>query len=86
MKKLDLVLWIAVALGIRALYDMNIAQSLVALGFIGLIAYSKYLDSKKVPDYVTLFKAELDDVKSKMSSIYVKQAAKNQNIDGKRFF
>jgi hypothetical protein len=86
IKKLDIVLTVAIALGIRALIDMSIAQALVALGFLGVLAYTKYLESKKQPDYVSMFKSELDDVKSKMSSLYVKQAVKTQNTEGKRFF
>ena len=84
--KLDYVLILTVLLGLRALSDINLAQALVAVGFIALYAYSKFLDAKKQPDFAKEFKAQLEEMQNKVSSIVVKNAAKPISTEGKRFF
>jgi hypothetical protein len=77
----------AILLGLRALYDFSLAQAFVTLGFIGLYAYTKFLEQKEHPDYVTMFSKELEEIKNKMSGLVLKQStSKTAATEGKRFF
>lgn len=84
--KLDYILILTVLLGLRALVDINLAQSLVALGFVALYAYSQFLDTKRQPDFTKEFKVQLEDMQNKISGLVVKSAAKPTSTEGKRFF
>ena len=85
--EVDFVLIVAILLGFRALVSMDVAQAMVALGFISLIGYTKYLETKKQPDINAEIRKQLEEMQSKVSSIFVKNAAKPTTPpDGKRFF
>lgn len=85
LAKLDYVLLVAILLGLRALVEVNIGQSIVALCFIGAVCYSRYLDAVRTPDPSLEIKKQLEEMQSKVSGLYVKNAAK-PIPEGKRFF
>jgi hypothetical protein len=65
---------------------MTLAQSLLGLGFLGLVAFNKYMASKATPDINEEVNKRLIEMESKVSGLYVKAAAKTPEQQFKRFF
>jgi len=88
LKKLDITLALLVILSLNSIRDINIAQSIVALGIFSLVAYGRWLEHAKKPDVAAELRAELEHVKSNMSGLMIKNASKPQQTqqDIKRFF
>lgn len=88
-KKLDVILLLLILLALNSVREINLAQSIVALGIFGLVAYNRWMDHLKKPDFIKELRDELDHVKNNMSGIMVKNATKptqNQPNEIKRFF
>ena len=76
---------VLIILALRALYSMDIAQAIVFVAFSAFVAYIKWLDMNKKQDLSEEVKAELEKMKSIISSLAIKNAAKSAQ-EGKRFF
>lgn len=88
LKKLDVILLLLVLLSLNSLREINISQSIVAIGLFSLMGYNRWLDHVKKPDVVQELKDELDNVKANMSGIMIKNASKPPQTqqDIRRFF
>lgn len=91
MEKLKRINWVQltlIALGMRCIYDANVAQALVIACFSGIYAYSKYLEMTKQQDIAADLRKEIDDVRTNVSSLMVRNAAKPEQMQQqiKRFF
>lgn len=88
LKTLDITLSLLVLLALNSLRDINVAQSIVALGIFGLVAYSRWMDHVKKPDIAKELRDELEFVKSNMTGLMIKNATKPQQIvqESRRFF
>ena len=87
LKNLNIFLLLLVILSINSLREINIAQSLVVLGLLGILAYNKYMEHIKKPDISGDIRQELEHLKNKVSSIAVKDLAKTERPNEiKRFF
>jgi hypothetical protein len=84
--KLDYVLIVTILLGLRAVYEVSLAQAIVALGFLATYGYLQLIGLRKQPDINKEIKQQLEEMQNKMSSLYVKSAAKPLSSEGKRFF
>ncbi len=88
LKKLDIILCLLIVLSLNSLRDINFPQAIVALGVFTLISFNKWLDHIKKPDVMLEIKQELDNVKSNMSSIMIKNSTKPPQAmqENKRYF
>lgn len=86
LAKTDVVLVVALLLGLRALFDMTVAQSLLGIGFLALVAFNKYMASKQGPDINEELNKRLVEMESKVSGLHVKAAAKPAEPQFKRYF
>lgn len=86
LARTDIVLVVALLLGLRALFDMTLAQSLLGIGFLGLVAFNKYMASKTTPDLSEEVNKRLVEMESKVSGLYVKAVTKAPEQQFKRFF
>jgi len=85
ISNVDWLTIVLVALALRSLYTVEIAQSIVFVAFAAYLGYKKWLDMQSKPDVAEEIKQELEKVKNVVSGLVVKNAAKN-SIEGKRFF
>ena len=87
IKKIDIILFVTILLGLRALYDVNISQAIVTIGFLAIFGLIKVLEHKKLPDLNDEIKKELEVIKSNISGIMIKNSIKpNEQLTSKRFF
>lgn len=87
LKKLDVILLLLVLLSLNSLRDINIAQSIVALGVFSLMAYNRYMEHIKKPDVIQELRQEVESVKANISGLMIKNASKPQmQQEIKRFF
>lgn len=79
---------VLVLLGIRAIIDANFAQALIVACFSGMYSYSKYLESKKIPNVPEEIKKEISDLRNNVSGLMLRNATKPQEMEQqiKRFF
>lgn len=85
----DFILFTFIFMGARCLFiEPGIGFALTAVSFASLIGYDKYLAFKKAPDVNAELKAELENVKTHISGLMMRNAAKPAQMQQeiKRFF
>lgn len=85
----NFVLITFILLGIRAMViEPGIGFALTSMAFAGIVAFRAYLDNKAKPDISAEIKSELETLRTHVSGIMMKHAAKpaQMNQEIKRFF
>lgn len=75
-KNVDYVFVILCLMGIRSIVDANLSQALIVACFAGVLCFRRYLDYVKKPDINEDIKRQIEDLRSNMSGIMMKNAAK----------
>lgn len=89
---LDVVILIFLSLGIRNTICGSDIGSALALGFIAaVVGLGRYLEFKRGPDINADLKRQLDDIKTYVTAMAMKQGMKKEPIEppavtGKRWF
>lgn len=87
LKKFDWVAFSLIMLGLRSLYDANVAQALIVACFSALVGYNRFLASKQQRDIDSETRSELERIKANMSALMVKNASKPADVGNNvRFF
>lgn len=88
LKQVNWILFVLIALGMRALVSADMAQALVVIAFSGLYGFKMHLDSKEVKDINSDVKTQLDEMKTAVAGLSMKNAAKPQQMQQeiRRFF
>jgi hypothetical protein len=76
LKSVDWVFVILCGMGIRSIVDANLSQALIVACFAGVLCFKRYLDYVKKPDLNEDLKKQIEDLRSNMSGIMMKNAAK----------
>jgi len=75
-KNIDYVFLILCAMGIRSIIDANLSQALIVACFSTILCFKRYLDYVKKPDFNQDVQKQIEDLRSNMSGIMMKNAAK----------
>lgn len=87
IKNINVFLLLLVVLSLNSLRDINIAQALVVLGFMAIMAYHKHLENSKKPDQTHDLQNQINALRDRMSGLAVKDVAASQRPNEiKRFF
>lgn len=86
--KNDVVLTLMVLSGLRSLVDFSYPQAVVFLCLASVHCYMKWLKSQEVKSVNDDIKAQLEEMKSSLSGVLMKQASKPQSMQQeiRRFF
>ena len=76
LKTIDYVFVILCLMGIRSIIDANVAQAAIVLCFSSIICFNKYMDHVKKPDVGQELRDQIEGIKSNMSGLMMKNAAK----------
>ena len=76
LKTIDYVFVILCLMGIRSIIDANAAQAAIVLCFSAIICFNKYMDHVKKPDVGQELRDQIEGIKSNMSGLMMKNAAK----------
>lgn len=88
---LNVVVLIFILLGLRATFNPSgIGEALALAAVAALIGIERYIDFKRGPDINEEVKKQLDDIRSYVTSISMKQGLKKEPIEipknGQRWF
>lgn len=88
LKQFDWVLIALILLGLRSLYDANMAQAMVVVCFSTLVGLKRFLESRQVKDLDKETREELERIKANMSAITIKNSVKAVGTENNpvRFF
>lgn len=88
LKSIDWIYCCLLLLGARALIDASFPQALIVACFAGLKAYHDFLKTKEIKDLSKDVQVQLDEMKTVVSGLAMKNAAKPQHMEQqiRRFF
>lgn len=87
IKKINVLMCLLLAVGIRMLFpDAGFALSLFGIGAMGLYAYQMYLNKRYTKSLDETVREELNNIKSVVSGMAVKNGLKPQPKDNQKFF
>jgi uncharacterized membrane protein len=77
-KKLDVILLLSVIIALNSIREINIAQSIVAVGIFALLGYYKWLEKTTSPDIAQEVRDEVSTLRTMISGIVIKNTIKPQ--------
>lgn len=88
LKKVNWILFVLIALGLRSVYAADIAQAVIVMAFAGMYSFKMYLDKQDVKEIDKDVKTKLEEMQATVAGLAMKNAVKPQQMqqEVKRFF
>lgn len=89
LKKVNWTLFVLIALGLRSVWAADMAQAIIVIAFSGIYSFKLYLNSLEVKSLDQDVKKQLEEVKTTVAGLAMKNAVKPQQMQqeiNKRFF
>lgn len=88
LKQVNWILLVLITLGLRSVYAADVAQALIVISFSSVYSLTMYLKTKEVKSLNDEVKNQLDEMKTVVGGLAMKNAVKPQQMhqEIKRFF